>query len=293
MRKLVTWFSLLLSVPLAAESTMPKPDARTLDTGGPALRYTVHEPATASMNRPIVVLIHGWSCDSSYWEAQVPSLRSRYRVVTLDLAGHGGSSADRNDWSMRAFGEDVRRVVDAVDAHSPLVLVGHSMGGPVAVEAARQLGRRVRAVIGVDTFSTIGLPRPPATETAARIAFFERDFAGATRLFVTRTFFRTDADPALRERIAADMAAGDPRVGVAAVQGLNDWDGATAMAELPVPIIAINADLAPTDADRIRRNVPRFELVVMPRSGHFLMMEDPARFNPLLLEQLERFVAER
>jgi pimeloyl-ACP methyl ester carboxylesterase len=86
------------------------------------------------------------------------------------------------------------------------------------------------------------------------------------------------------------MAAGDARVGIAAVQGLNDWDGATAMAELPVPIIAINADLAPTDAERIRRNVPRFELVVMSRSGHFLMMEDPARFNPLLLEQLERFI---
>jgi pimeloyl-ACP methyl ester carboxylesterase len=65
------------------------------------------------------------------------------------------------------------------------------------------------------------------------------------------------------------------------------------MAQLSMPIIAINADLAPTDAERIRRSVPRFELVVMPQSGHFLMMEDPARFNPLLLEQLERFVTDR
>ena len=293
MRQLITPVLLMLSLPLAAETVMPKPDIRTLDSGGPALRYAIHEPAAAATTRPLVVLIHGWSCDSSYWEAQVPTLRDRYRVVTLDLAGHGDSSADRNDWSMRAFGEDVRRVVDAVDPQAPLVLVGHSMGGPVAVEAARQLGQRVRAVIGVDTFSTVGLPRPPATETAARIAFFERDFAGATRMFVTRTFFRPDADPALRERIAADMASGDPRVGIAAVQGLNDWDGVPAMAQLPVPIIAINADLAPTDVERIRRNVPRFELVVMPQSGHFLMMEDPARFNPLLLEQLERFVTDR
>jgi pimeloyl-ACP methyl ester carboxylesterase len=272
---------------------MPNSDTRTLDTGGPALRYTVYGSTTTATDRPVVVLIHGWSCDSSYWDAQVPALRQRYRVVTLDLAGHGHSSPDRSDWSMRAFGEDVRRIVQAVDASAPLVLVGHSMGGPVAVEAARQLGSRVRAVIGVDTFSTVGLPRPPAADTAARIAFFERDFAGATRMFVTRTFFRPDADVALRERIAADMAAGDPRVGIAAVQGLNDWEGATSMAEASLPIIAINADLAPTDAERIRRSVPRFELVVMPQSGHFLMMEDPARFNPLLLEQLERFVGER
>jgi pimeloyl-ACP methyl ester carboxylesterase len=293
MRALVITLCFLLQGALAADTTMPQPDTRTLDTGGPALRYTVHGSTTTATDRPVVVLIHGWSCDSSYWDAQVPALRQRYRVVTLDLAGHGHSSADRDDWSMRAFGEDVRRVVQAVDANSPLVLVGHSMGGPVAVEAARQLGSRVRAVIGVDTFSTVGLPRPPAADTAARIAFFERDFAGATRMFVTRTFFRPDADVALRERIAADMAAGDPRVGIAAVQGLNDWEGATAMAAASLPIIAINADLAPTDAERIRRSVPRFELVVMARSGHFLMMEDPARFNPLLLEQLERFAGER
>jgi pimeloyl-ACP methyl ester carboxylesterase len=292
LRRLVITLCLLLQGTLAADTTKPKPGTRTLDTGGPALRYTVHGSTTAT-DRPVVVLIHGWSCDSSYWDAQIPALRERYRVVTLDLAGHGDSSADRDDWSMRAFGADVRRVVEVVDAHSPLVLVGHSMGGPVAVEAARQLGPRVRAVIGVDTFSTIGLPRPPEAETAARIGFFERDFAGATRLFVSRTFFRPDSNPALRERIAEDMAAGDARVGIAAVRGLNDWDGAAALTELPVPIIAINADLAPTDAERIRRHAPRFELVVMPRSGHFLMMEDPARFNPLLLEQLERFVAER
>ena len=293
MRPLITPLLVLLSLPLAADTTMPKPEIRVLETGGTALRYAIHEPPTAATNRPLVVLIHGWSCDSSYWEAQVPALQTRYRVVTLDLAGHGGSGADRNDWSMRAFGEDVRRVVDAVDPRAPLVLVGHSMGGPVAIEAARQLGQRVRAVVGVDTFSSVGLPRPPAAETAARIAFFERDFSGTTRVFVTRTFFRPDADPVLRERIATDMASGDPRVGIAAVQGLNDWDGVPAMAQLPVPIIAINADLAPTDAERIRRSVPRFELVVMPQSGHFLMMEDPARFNPLLLEQLERFVTDR
>ena len=67
MRKLVTGLLLLLSVPLAAESTIPKPDARVLNGGGPALRYTIHEPATAATNRPMVVLIqpdinprHGW-----------------------------------------------------------------------------------------------------------------------------------------------------------------------------------------------------------------------------------------
>ena len=85
MRKLVTWLSLLLSVPLAAESPMPKPNARTLDTGGPALRYTIHESATAATNRPIVVLIHGWSCDSSYWEAQLPSLRSRTSLIAASV----------------------------------------------------------------------------------------------------------------------------------------------------------------------------------------------------------------
>jgi pimeloyl-ACP methyl ester carboxylesterase len=99
----------------------------------------------------LVVLVHGWSCDSNYWQAQLPALREHYAVATVDLAGHGGSGANRASWSMADFGDDVVRVVNALPDYQKVVLVGHSMGGPVAVEAARRLKGRVAGIIGVDT----------------------------------------------------------------------------------------------------------------------------------------------
>lgn len=257
---------------------------------GGELYYRLHATSVANHAQPapLVVLIHGWSCDSSFWDAQIDSLRARYSVLVLDLAGHGQSSKRHEDWSMAAFGEDVVAVVAASAQEAPIFLVGHSMGGPVAVEAARALGSRVRAVIGVDTFKTIGLPPPPAAETTARLAFFERDFAAATRLFVTQSFFVPGTDPVFVESIAAKMAAADPRVGIAAIQGLNLWPGEAALRSLgTLPIIALNAAHgSPTDEVRLRAIAPNFRAEIFEGVGHFLMMEDPSRFNARLLETL-------
>lgn len=240
--------------------------------------------------QPLLVLVHGWCCDAGYWDAQLPDLAADHRVVTLDLAGHGESAEVATDGRIASFGADVATVVDAVSGPdtdaAPVVLIGHSMGGPVSAEAALRLGPRVRAVIGVDTFASVGLPRAAAEVTAARFAPFERDFATSTRAFVEQAFFLHDADPVLRSRIALDMAAGDPAVGLAALHGINDWDGAATLGALAVPIIAINAAVTRTDETRLRAITPRFRLREFEGAGHFLMMEQPERFNALLREEL-------
>lgn len=260
---------------------------RVLADGGVTIHHRVWgDPARS--DRPLLVFVHGWSCDLGYWDAQIEALSADYSLVALDLAGHGRSGSTREDFSMRAFGRDVAAVVRSLPGQAPVILIGHSMGGPVAAEAARELGSRVRAVIGVDTFKNVGKAPPPVAETEARLGFFQRDFAGSTRLFVTQAFFKPGTDPAFIERIAADMAAGDPRVGVAAIRELNAWDGARSMTSLQIPVIAINADHGePTEEARIRALVPTFRARILAGVGHFLMMEDPARFNAALRAELE------
>jgi len=241
---------------------------------------------------PLVVLIHGWSCDSNYWSAQIADLKSRYTVVTVDLAGHGGSGANRSDWSMGAFGDDVAAVVNALPQHPKVVLIGHSMGGPVAVEAARRLQSRVVGVIGVDTFKGVGAPPPPAAETAARMKAFETDFIGNTRTLVTTSFFTKNSDPALVRRIADDMSQAPPAVAVPAARAMNSWDAVTAIKALTVPIIAVNSDLGPpARTGEIRKFAPAFDAVIVDGLGHFLMMEDPKRVNPILDAQIQKILA--
>src|SRR5882672_1722088 len=172
---------------------------------------------------PALVFIHGWSCDSNYWRAQIPEFKKRYTLVTVDLAGHGGTDGNRTDWSIARFGQDVATALSAVP-NNQLILVGHSMGGPVALEAARLLKNRVIGIIGVETFKSIGAPLPSTAQVDAIIRPFETDFIGHTRALVTGNFFAPGANPELVTKIAYDMSLSPPRVGVASMRALLEYD---------------------------------------------------------------------
>jgi pimeloyl-ACP methyl ester carboxylesterase len=281
---------------VAASNGAAAPAAAASPTGAPQIVDSGPEKVHVQYRQygagePLVVLIHGWSCDSNYWASQLDALKANFSVVTVDLAGHGGSGANRTDWSMSAFGRDVAAVVDALPQFAKVVLVGHSMGGPVAVEAARQIGPRVVGVIGVDTLRNVAAPPVPASETAARLKAFEADFIGSTRGLVTAQFFTPKSDPTLVRRIADDMSQAPPEVAIPAIRELNAWDGKTALRELQMPVTVINADLGPrTDVEASRKLAPKFNAVIVDGLGHFLMMEDPARFNPLLEAEIRKFL---
>lgn len=231
---------------------------------------------------PALVFIHCWSCDSNYWREQVPVFEKKYTLVTVDLAGHGGTDGNRTDWSIAHFGQDVATALAAVP-NKQIILVGHSMGGPVAIEAARLLKGRVIGIIGVDTFKSIGAPLPSKAQVDAAIKPFEADFIGHTRTLVADHLFVKGAHPQLAQKIAYDMSLSPPRVAVPVMRALLEYDFTEPLKDISVPIVAINSDLGePVNETRIRKVLPKFRTVTLPGTGHFLMMEDPQRFNPAL-----------
>jgi pimeloyl-ACP methyl ester carboxylesterase len=238
---------------------------------------------------PAIVLIHGWACDWNYWKAQIEALKSRYTVVALNLAGHGASGGNRSDWSIGNYGEDVATVVRQLP-NRQIILVGHSMGGDVALEATRRIGDRVIGIIAVDSLKSIGLPPMRPREIERQLAPFHANFIEATRNYVAGTMFEKGADPALMQKIAYDMSLEPPAVGLPSLQSLLAMDFATLLPDIQVPVLAINSDLGPTDEARIRKYLPNFKADVLEHTGHFLMMETPQRFNPLLLKDIETLV---
>lgn len=236
--------------------------------------------------KPALVLIHGWSCDSSYWAGQVGELSKDFQVITMDLGGHGRSGAGRADWTIDSFGEDVAAVVDRLRPEQ-VVLVGHSMGGDVAVAAARRLGRRVKGVVWVDTYRKLGGTRSSA-EVEDIVAPFASNFQPTTAAFV-RGMFPAGADQQLVNRVATDMSSAPPTVAVSALRSSLTY-GRTiteTIKGLGPPILAINPDQPASEAQSLRDH--GVEVVTMSGVGHFMMMEQPARFNALL----KQVVAER
>jgi len=238
---------------------------------------------------PAIVLIHGWATDANYWNAQIDPLKAKYTVVAIDLAGHGGSTKSRTDWSMEKYGEDVTTVLQRIP-NQQLILVGHSMGGTVALEAARTLGSRVIGIVVVDALKSVGLPPIPAAEIQKRVAPFRTDFIGSVRKYVTEELFEKGADPMFVQKVAYDMSLEPPEVGVPSLEALLSLDLKSVLADIKVPVLAINSDLGATDDARIRKSLPSFKSDVIPHTSHFLMMEVPDRFNPILMRDIDTLV---
>ena len=261
------WISLLIAAAPTFETVK--------SADGVEIRYEV-----AGAGSPTLVFVHGWSCDRSYWRPQIEHFAKAHRVVAVDLAGHGGSGQNRKDWTMAAFGEDVRAVLEALDIRGA-VLVGHSMGGPVILEAARLASDRVAALVPVDTLAEVDRRMSPE-EREGFLGPIRADFRAATEGFVRQFMFTPHSDPKLIERIAGDMANAPPEVALPAMESLFSYDEAAALALVAIPVRLLNADRFPTDLAAARRHKPDVELAVMPRVGHFLMAEDPEEFNRLL-----------
>jgi pimeloyl-ACP methyl ester carboxylesterase len=239
------------------------------------VRYQVQGESAAAL-----VLVHGWSCDRSYWRATLDPFADRYRVVAVDLGGHGESGVQRSTWSMPAFGADVAAVVQALEL-SRLVLVGHSMGGDVAVEAARQLPGRVAGLVWVDTYRNLADAEPDLARLERFIAPFRADFVTATRGFARR-LFGPEASGELIEQVATDMSSAPPEIALNAMWHAFSHQQAavTGVGELALPTVAINPDNGRTDIDSLARF--GVHAVLMPGVGHFPMLEDPDGFNRLL-----------
>jgi pimeloyl-ACP methyl ester carboxylesterase len=237
-----------------------------------------------------IVLIHGWACDANYWNQQLEALKAHYTVVALNLAGHGGSASNRSDWTIANYAADVAAVAKQIP-NTQLVLVGHSMGATVALAAAPLIGDRVIGIVAVDALRSVGLPPLPDAEIQKQLAPFRADFVGATRKLVTESLFPRGANRTLVQKVAYDMSLESPGVAIPSMQALLSVDLVPLVAAIHVPVFAINSDLSPTDAARIRKSLPGFTLDVIDHTGGFPMLESPARFNALLLKDLGAITA--
>jgi len=256
----------------------PKHEQETLSADNIVISYSVE-----GNGKPALVFVHGWCCDKSYWKHQVPYFAEKYKVITIDLAGHGKSGLGRKTWSMEAFGNDVVAVLEQLNINQA-ILIGHSMGGPVIVEAARQTPKRIIGLVGVDTYNNI-------EETYSQeqieefISPFMTNFVETTRNFV-RGMFTPDADSLIVEQIANDMSSAPPEVGIGAMQELASYDIIKTLKDVQISIVCINSDKWPTNVEAGQRHVISFELKLMPGIGHFVMIEEPDKFNKLLNETL-------
>jgi sigma-B regulation protein RsbQ len=241
-----------------------------------------------------LVFLHGWCGDQEYWKNQVEVFAPAYRVVTLDQAGHGESGKNRENWTTSALAQDVESVVKSLDLKR-VILIGHSMGGPVALIAAKRMPGKVIAVIGVDTLPNAEFKMPEEVSKKF-IADFEADFKGTLRAgFDGLVAQNTNAE--LKKWLFTRAEAQDQRMALGLMHDLTELDTKALMKEAHVPVRCINSGggyqfFHPTSVETNRKYAD-YNAVLIEDVGHYPMLEKAAEFNQKLQEVLKEFASKK
>jgi pimeloyl-ACP methyl ester carboxylesterase len=237
----------------------------------------------AGKGDPALVFVHCGGCERSFWDGQVAHFAAKHRVVALDLAGYGQSGRGRKDWTMPAFGQDVVSVVEALDLKR-VVLIGHSLGGPAILEAARRMPGRVAGLVLVDTLWDFE-HRFPAEEMEKALSALQADYRATTTAFLQYFSSASTPEP-VKARVLETMLSVPQEIAVAVARSGGAYDPLPALREIKAPIRAINSDLFPTNVEGNRKYAPGYQAAIMKGVGHYLMLEQPDAFNELLAEAL-------
>lgn len=266
------------TIAMAAESAGV---SRTVPLDGAKIHYTDY-----GAGKNALLFVHGWACDETFWSGQASALGAKFHVITIDLPGHGRSDKPQIAYTMDLYA----RAIDAVlrDAKvKAATFIGHSNGTPVIRQFYRKYPEKSRALIIVE-----GGLRPFGNKEAME-KFVARLKApnyeeNARKLIESMTSPIQDA--ALREKIKTAMLRTPQYVAASEFDSTLD-DALWKPDKIDVPVLMILAKQPIWTAEYeqfVRGLAPDLDYQVWENVSHFLMMEQPERFNDALVAFLEK-----
>lgn len=272
--------TLALLLPLVAcqSAGAPAQDAGTATR--PSLAYDDTGPASGADET--LLLVHGWSCDRRVWDDVLDPLAPEYRVLAVDLPGHG-ESPPADSYSMDATADALAEFLDALDIER-CVLIGHSNGTSVVRQFERRYPQRTRGLVTVD-----GALRPMMSPEQVR--GFAGQLRGPDYLALVEPMVENmlpRSDPEARDLVREVMLSVDPEVMARTLEASADpaiWT------EDPIgaPLLVVQAD-APFWTDDyeafVRDLAPGARYHVVPDVSHFVMLDAPETFRELVSDFL-------
>jgi len=242
---------------------------------------------------PALVLVHGFGCDHTDYAAQVAHFSAPHRCVAVDLRGHGETPGRPEDCAIERFGGDVAEVLRSLDLRGA-VLVGHSLGGRVVVEAALQAPDRVGGVVLLDASQFA-----PGADAMLKAQFAKPDGFAELANNWFRDMFTAKSDPQVVAAAVARAGRITPAIGTRLMLDLQRYDVTRFTASLGclrVPVLALQSTFSNEKRERrpmakgqitpflemVRGAVPGARIEVIADTGHFPQLDEPAATNAAL-----------
>jgi 3-oxoadipate enol-lactonase len=241
--------------------------------------------------REAVLLVHAIGCDHRMWDTLEAGLASRFRVVRMDVRGHGRSDATPRPYSLEQLADDARDVLDA-RAIEAAHWVGLSMGGMIGQAFALRHPRRLRRLVIANSTSSYGADGAKMWEARAK-AVEDGGMAAIKDLAMARYFsdeFRA-VHPEVVERIGGQFLATNPQGYIGCCDAIRNLDYTSALPRIAAPTLVIaggkDAGTPVAMSETIARAIPGAKLEVIPAAAHLSAVEDPAAFSALVRPFLE------
>jgi pimeloyl-ACP methyl ester carboxylesterase len=234
---------------------------------------------------PAFIFVHGWCCNYTFFQPQFDHFKSSHRVVALDLRGCGESDQPEDGYDIPSLADDVAAMSNHLGLARPVV-VGHSLGGMIAIELAARHPSLVGAVVAVDPGPIDPLPQIRHTFEALIAQLEGPDSDAARKAYVESTFMSTD-DADRRRYIVETMCAVPRHIAVAVLKGVLAWNGVGAFLTATAPLLVLRSKPGGSnDPARLLALKPDVKIGVTFGSGHFHQLEVPEQVNPMI----ERFL---
>lgn len=227
-----------------------------------------------------LVLLHGFPFSSAIWREQITRLSDQYRVITPDLRGHGRSPITDDVYTMELLAADVIALLDTL-AIDQAVVIGHSMGGYVALALARIAPERLLALglVGSQAAADSEEARKKRFEMVAAVT--KRGSVAVAEAQMPRLFAPIEhEDDTIKEQVNALMLSTKPAALINTLKGMAARPDSTAMMSgfaLPMLIVAGDKDaIIPLENSETLATLPtNCTLATIENGGHMMMLEQP------------------
>jgi pimeloyl-ACP methyl ester carboxylesterase len=266
---------------LPAENPPEGGASRSTQVDGARVHYTDYGAGENAL-----LFVHGWSCDETFWAAQASALATKFHVITIDLPGHGQSDKPQIAYTMDLYARAIDTVLRDAKVKAA-TLIGHSNGTPVIRQFYRKFPEKTRALVIVE-----GALRPFGEKAMMEkfVAQLKAPNYEENTGKMVNGMTSPIHDAALRERIKAAVLRTPQYVSASEMEATLDpelWKPD----KINVPVLMILAKQPFWSAEYeqfVRGIVPDLDYQVWEGVSHFLMMEQPAKFNAALMAFLEK-----
>lgn len=229
-----------------------------------------------------ILFIHGAACNSSLWKFQLNSFRRKWKVIAIDLMGHGNSaiSIPSSEISIKKYADFIDKFLEALNIKDA-TLIGHSMGGAISIQFCLEHPEKVLSLGLINTGAKLGA-------NPQLLNMLRRDFRKTLAVGLESTLGKSSRknDAEVKQMIINEMLKIDPSVGIADFEACDVFDSRESISQIrkPTLIVGGSEDLLtpPWFQQYLHEKIENSILKIIDGAGHFPMVEKPQEFNAVL-----------